>query len=338
MQPPKPPSYSKAARQVQAQRAKPERQRLFRPLSHAGFALAVALCTLSLATVSHAQGKLTIAIQPTVASDEMLSKAKPLQQFLEKSLGGRTKVEIYVPTSDAAVVESLRFGHAQVAFMSAWPAQLAVRLGGAEVALAEVREVIHGKKKVDAPYYFSYWVVNPDSSHKELSSLKGKSACFPSPISTSGFVAPVGRMVELNLLPPSENKEADPKSFFKEVLFGGGYGQCWQALKQGQVDTTVIAGDVPEKLYHEVLGGTRTIEEQGPIPSHAVVLSRELKEPLRSRAVQSINQLSAPEHRELMRTFISSIFVGFKPTNAKEHLEGLNKYLKLANLKFTERL
>ncbi|MGH7816555.1 MAG: hypothetical protein ACREOR_04125, partial [Candidatus Binatia bacterium] len=98
------------------------------------------------------------------------------------------------------------------------------------------------------------------------------------------------------------------------------------------------AGDVPEKLYNEVLAATRIIEEQGPIPSHAVVLSKELKEPLRSRAVQSIAKLGAPEHRELMRSFISSIFVGFKPTTANEHLASLVKYLKLANLKFTERL
>jgi phosphonate transport system substrate-binding protein len=285
-----------------------------------------------------AQGKLAIAIQPTVASDEMLSKAKPLQNFLEQSLGGRTKVELYVPTSFAAVVESLRFGHAQVAFMSAWPAQLAVWLGGAEVALAEIRQVLHGKEKVEAPYYYSYWVVAPDSPHKDLQSLKGKSVCFPSPISTSGFVAPMGRMVELNLVSAADGKEADPKAFFKDVLFGGGYGQCWQALKQGQVDATVIAGDVPEKLYNEILAGTRIIETQGPIPSHAVVLSKELKEPLRSRAVQAITKLGAPEHRDLMRTFISSIFVGFKPTNANEHLGSLQKYLKLANLKFTERL
>ena len=285
-----------------------------------------------------AQNKLIIAIQPTVASDEMLNKAKPLQQFLEKGLGGRTKVEIYVPSSYAAVVESLRFGHAHLAFMSAWPAQLAVRLGGAEVALAEVRQVLHGKEKVDAPYYYSYWVVSTDSPHKDLQSLKGKSACFPSPISTSGFVAPIGRMVEMTLLQPGEGKEADPKAYFKEVLFGGGYGQCWQALKQGQVDTTVIAGDVPEKLYNEVLGGTRIVEQQGPIPSHAVVLSKELKDPLRSRALQTITKLGAPEHRELMRAFISSIFVGFKPTNASEHLGSLQRYLKLANLKFTERL
>jgi phosphonate transport system substrate-binding protein len=299
--------------------------------------VAIALSTIT-TEQALAQSKVVIAIQPTVASDEMLTKAKPLQAFLEKSLGGRTKVEVYVPTSYAAVVESLRFGHAQVAFMSAWPAQLAVRLGGAEVALAEVRQVLHGKEKVEAPYYYSYWVVPSDSPHKDLPSLKGKSACFPSPISTSGFVAPMGRMVELNLVPAADGKEADPKAFFKDVLFGGGYGQCWQALKQGQVDTTVIAGDVPEKLYNEVLGATRTIENQGPIPSHAVVLSKELKDPLRSRVIQSIGKLSAPEQRDLMKTFISSLFVGFKPTNANEHLGSLQKYLKLANLKFTERL
>lgn len=285
-----------------------------------------------------AQEKLVIAIQPTLASDEMLNKSKPLQKFLEQSLGGKTKVDIYVPTSFAAVVESLRFGHAHVAFMSAWPAQLAAQLGGAEIALAEVRQVLHGKDKVEAPYYFSYWVVPSNSPHQNLQSLKGKTACFPSPISTSGYVAPMGRLAELNLLQTPDGKEGDPKAFFKEVIFGGGYAQCWQALKQGQVDVTIIAGDVPEKLYNEVLSSTRVLEQQGPIPSHAVVLSKELKDPLRTEVVQAIMKLSHPEHRDMMRSFISSLFVGFKPTTTAEHLGPLTRYLKLARLKYTERL
>jgi hypothetical protein len=49
-------------------------------------------------------------------------------------------------------------------------------------------------------------------------------------------------------------------------------------------------------------------------------------------------KLSAPEHRDLLRSFISSIFVGFKPTTAAEHLGSLQRYLKLAGLKYTERL
>jgi hypothetical protein len=55
--------------------------------------LALALAAL-VPTLSFAQNKLVVAIQPTVASDEMLNKAKPLQQFMEKELGGRTKVEL----------------------------------------------------------------------------------------------------------------------------------------------------------------------------------------------------------------------------------------------------
>jgi len=285
-----------------------------------------------------AQERVMIAIQPTLSSDEMLNKSKPLQSFLQQNLGPKTRVEIYVPTSFAAVVESLRFGHAHVAFMSAWPAQLAAQLGGADVALAEIRQVLHGKEKVEAPYYFSYWVVPVNSPHQNLQSLKGKTACFPSPISTSGYVAPMGRLAELNLLQTPEGKEGDPKTFFKDVIFGGGYAQCWQAVKQGQADVTIIAGDVPEKLYNEVLAGTRVIEQQGPIPSHAVVLSKELKDPLRARVVQAITKLSQPEHRDMMRSFISSLFVGFKPTTTAEHLGPLMHYLKLARLKYTERL
>jgi phosphonate transport system substrate-binding protein len=285
-----------------------------------------------------AQDKLVVAIQPTLSSDEMLSKAKPLEKFISDGLGGKTQVQIYVPSSYAAVVESLRFGHAHVAFMSAWPAQLAVQLGGADVALAEVRRVIHGEKTVDATSYYSYWVVRPNSPHKNIESLRGKSVCFPSPISTSGYVAPMGRLMELNLLKSAKGAEADPKTFFKDVLFGGGYAQCYQALKQGQIEATIIAGDVPEKLYKEVLADTRVIEQQGPIPSHAVVLSKELKEPLRQKTIETISKLGAPEHQSLMRSFISSIFVGFKPTTAAEHLGSLNNYLKLVGLKYTERL
>ncbi len=64
-------------------------KRYFR--QHLVVALALAALVPSL---SFAQNKLVVAIQPTVASDEMLNKAKPLQQFMEKEPGGRTKVEV----------------------------------------------------------------------------------------------------------------------------------------------------------------------------------------------------------------------------------------------------
>lgn len=281
--------------------------------------------------------KLVIAFQPTLAATEMLEKAKPVEQFLEQKLGD-VDVEIYVPMSQAGVIEALRFGQAHVAFMGAWPAHLAVDLAGAELALAEVREVIIDDKKIEAAYYFSYWVVPKASPHQSLSEMKGKKACFPSPISTSGYVAPMGRLVELGLATKPEKSEVDPKQFFSDVVFGGGYQQCWEAMKANQVDVTIIAGDVSEKLYNEVLAGTRTLDKQGPIPSHSVVVSKELKEPLRARAIDAIAGLGEPSQRTLMRQFISSIFVGFQKSDAQTHLGTLKTYLTKSGLAFTERI
>ncbi len=276
--------------------------------------------------------ELIIAVQPTQAGAEVVEKVRPIEQFLEARLKG-VDVKVFVPTSYTGVVEALRFGQAHLAFMSAWPTILAVREAKAELVLAEVRRVLHGDQEVEAPYYFSYWVVPKDSPYRSLSELRGKRACFPSPISTSGYVAPMARLVELGLL--SAGQEVDPRAFFIDYVFGGGYQQCWEALRAGQVDVTVIAGDVSKKLYEEVLANTRILESQGPVPTHGVVASKELKEPLRSQVIEAIIALGE-EEPELMRQFISALFVRFQPTNFQEHMGQLARYLDVTGLPFVE--
>lgn len=301
------------------------------------FMLAIILCFQTVWSETVRPGRLVLAVQPTLTTSDILEKAKPLEKALERKLGGEVDVEIYAPMSYAAVVEALRFGHVDAALMGAWPAGLAVRLAEADLPLAEVREVIHGDKKVKANYYFSYWVVMKKSPYQTLEQLKGKNVCFASPVSTSGYVAPLGKLVEMGIVPKAEGKEADPRNFFANVLFGGGYQQCWTALKSGQVDASVIAGDVPEKLYREVLAETRVIGEQGPIPSHALVVSKKLDSSLRARLINALKELGEDDP-DLMRNFISGIFVGFQDSNAKEHLEGLSRYLNLSGLQYVEKM
>ncbi len=301
--------------------------------------LALALGWLVVLAVGCAGGgrqELVIAVQPTQAGAEVMEKARPLERFLEERIPG-VDIKIYVPTSYAGVVEALRFGQAQVAFMSAWPTLLAAREAGADLALAEVRRVMQGERQVEAPYYYSYWIVLQDSPYTSLVQLRGKRACFPSPISTSGYVGPMGRLVELGLLPqPPAGQEVDPGQFFGQVVFGGGYQQCWQALKAGQVDVTVMAGDVAQKLYEEALAASRILESQGPMPSHGVVVSKDLQEPLRSRVIRALEALGE-ERPELMREFISALFVRFQRTTLQEHLGQLSHYLEVTGLQFKER-
>jgi len=303
----------------------------------ARWALLVAVLVAALAAACGGGGRreLVIAVQPTQAGAEMMEKARPLERFLEERLSG-VDVKIYVPTSYAGVVEALRFGQAHVAFMSAWPTLLAARQAGADLVLAEVRRVQHEGRQVEAPYYFSHWIVLKDSPYTSLEELRGKRACFPSPISTSGYVGPVAKLVELGLIPqPPPGEEADPKAFFGEVVFGGGYQQCWQALKAGQVDVTVMAGDVAQELYEEALAGSRVLESQGPMPTHGVVVSKGLREPLRGQVIEALLALGE-ERPDLMRGFISANFVRFRRTTLQEHLGQLSRYLELTGFQFQE--
>src|SRR5687767_971167 len=286
---------------------------------------------------SPAPSKIVIAVQPTATPDQLSANAKDLATFLSQKMG--REVELVFPTTYAGVVESLRFGHAQAAFMSAWPARLAWKLADGDVALAEVREVVIGQEKKEETFYFSYWVVPKNSTITKLEDLRGKRAVFPSQLSTSGYVAPLARLVELGLVAkPPAGREADPKTFFGQVAFAGGYQQGWEALKAGQADVAIIAGDVAEKLYREVLDGTKVIEQQGPVPSHSVVFAKQLDAQTKQQLKDALLELGKPEHRDLMRKFISGIFVGFKATTAEQHLAALAKYLDTTQLAFVEPL
>lgn len=301
-----------------------------------GYGIFVAANVNSVQTIPTKQA-VTVAIQPTAQASDIESQAKDLEQFLEQRTG--YDIQIYVPTSYAGVVEALRFGKADMAFMSAWPSYLAVQKAGATLELAEVREVIIGDTLTSETYYYSYWVVLKDSPYNTLEDLKGKSVAFPSPLSTSGYVMPMKTLVETGLITVEPGKEIDPKTYFSDVVFAGGYGQAWEALKNKRVDVSIIAGDVNEKLYREVIGGTKVIYEQGPIPSHGVVFSKDMDPSAKDKVKAALVELGKDENsKQIMRKLISAIFVGFKETSADKHLVNLQDALNLTGLKYTERV
>jgi phosphonate transport system substrate-binding protein len=307
--------------------------RRYAPLAAA--ALFAAVLAGALAACGGGSGTLVIAVQPTSTAAELTADAGEIEAFLEDQLG--VDVELQFPTTYAAVIEALRFGHADAAFMGAWPAALAVQEADAEIVLAEIREVIIDGELTEAPYYYSYWVVPLDSTYTSLEELRGRAAAFPSQLSTSGYVAPVARLVELGLIDrPASGRQADPADFFGDVFLAGGYAQAWEALRSGQVDVSVIAGDVPEELFREVLANTRVLEQQGPVPSHAVLFSNDLQGDLRAKLTNALLALGSDENRELMRKFISGIFVRFRETTSQEHLAALDDYLAATGLVFTE--
>lgn len=297
--------------------------------------LLVAGCLGPLGGDGDGRKKIVLAIQPTDNPSKIQDKAAELERFLEERTG--FDIEVLTPLSNNGVIEALRFQHADMAMLSAWPSYLANKIAGAEIVLAENREVQVGPAKQVQPYYFSYYVVPTGSGIQSLSDLQGKRVAFPSSTSTSGYVFPIAKLVNEGLLSKPAGAEADPKSFFGTVVFSGGYAQNWEALKRNQVDATVIAGDVNAKLYYEVLNGTRIVGTQGPIPSHGVVAAKHLPTEERAKLVAAFLELKG-EHKELMRSLVSAIFVEYVETTTANHTAALQAALETTGMKFQERL
>lgn len=301
-----------------------------------GYGITVATAQPTTESVNEKE-TVTVAILPTANAADIQSQATDLSNFLEKETG--YNINIYVPTSYAGVVEALRFGQADVAFVSAWPAYLAVEKAGATLELAEVRQVVIGENLTEETYYYSYWVTKPDAPYNNLEDLKGARVAFSSPLSTSGYVMPMNKLVEEGLVTVPEGGAVDPKTYFSEVLFAGGYGQAWEALKNDQVDVSIIAGDVSESLYREVLANTKVIDEQGPIPSHGVVFSKDIDPEVKQNVKAAMLKLGQDDaSRQIMKKLISAIFVGLRETTAEQHLTALKPALQTTGLSFTESL
>jgi len=80
--------------------------------------------------------ELTIGFIPTEKAEELTPNAEKLEKYLENKLG--TDVNIVVPTNYESIIEGLRFGHIDAAFMDTGPGWIANQRSGAEVVLSEV--------------------------------------------------------------------------------------------------------------------------------------------------------------------------------------------------------
>ena len=69
--------------------------------------------------------ELTIGFIPSEKADELSPKAETLAKFLESEFNGKVDVKIVVPTNYEIIIEGLKFGHIDAAFMDTGPGWIA---------------------------------------------------------------------------------------------------------------------------------------------------------------------------------------------------------------------
>ena len=180
--------------------------------------------------------ELTIGFIPSEKADELSPKAESLARFLESEFNGQVDVKIVVPTNYEIIIEGLKFGHIDAAFMDTGPGWIAHDRANSEVVMAEV-------KKGKVGYYATVWQ-RADSNYSSIDDAIGNKVAFTSITGSSGFIRPVGTLVDHGLITVEGDdivalKKALDDSFEYHV-FGGGYKAALELLLNGSVEMALV--------------------------------------------------------------------------------------------------
>jgi phosphonate transport system substrate-binding protein len=235
--------------------------------------------------------KVVFVFQKQKNPQDVKASADKVASFLQEKTG--VEVEVLVPSNYGASVQAVVSNKAQIAYVSALPYLLARAEAPVKMIVAEERD---GRTDYD-----SIFVVSKDSPIKSLEDLKGKRMVFTSPTSTSGYVFPYARLIQEGLLTPGQ----DPKEFFSNISFGGGYDRALLAVANGQADVCAVSDYTMEGqkadvyLKREDRDKLRVLAETPGVPTHGIMIRSDLPQAFQDKMQNALLELSST-HPELL--------------------------------------
>lgn len=147
----------------------------------------------------------------------MATNGKFISDVIKEKTGIRIKP--YVATDYTALIEGMRGGQVQFAWLAPFGFVLAEKRAGAKILLKAVRN--------GHAYFYSCIFVNKKSPYKKIQDLKGKNISWVDPASTSGFLMPKAGLIEEGI---------NPDKFFGKQIFAGGHDTVLLGVMNGSVD------------------------------------------------------------------------------------------------------
>ena len=265
---------------------------------------------------------LTIGFIPAEKAGELTSKAEAFEVFLEKQLPG-VDVKIVVPTNYEAIIEGMRFGQIDAAFMDTGPAWVTHSRTGAEVVLAEV---VKGKVN----YQATVWTKADNDSIQSIEDTLGKRVAFTSITGSSGFVMPIGTMVTTGYITIEGDEIVDLQkaldNSFEAHTFAGGYKAAFELLLNDNVDVAFGSDIAPQKYLDPVdQKKLRVVTTLGPVPSHVFMVSADLSDSTKTALVDAMIQLNYEENNEILGNLYGA--EALLPTTTEMHIGDFGKFI-----------
>ena len=193
----------------------------------------------------------------------------PIGEYLEEVLG--IPVEITICSDYTAVVQAMKFGHAEMA-----------RFGPFNYVLAttqtEVEALVRGvKKSTGKDAYYSLIITHRRSDIESLEDLKGGTFAFVDPASTSGGLVPSTELIKAGF---------DLETDLAETFYAGSHGAAILAVKGRKVDAGAVADN---RLLDAIESGAIkeweivVIHRSPPICNSPIAVASELSEELKAK-------------------------------------------------------
>ena len=231
-------------------------------------------CTLAApALVTSARAQMPSAIRigliPSEDSRAMLAASDQLLKAVETNLG--IKVQGFVASDYNGVIEAMRSGHVEVAYLGPFSYVLGTTIAPIE-AFCTAETAKSGKT-----YYRSQIIALKSSGLNKLEDLRGKTFAFVDPSSTSGHLFPKAGLIKEGI---------DPDKFFGRTLFTGSHDANALAVANKRVDAATIADRIFDAAVAKNLVKREDIQvvwESGPIPESPTVWRKNLSPELKSK-------------------------------------------------------
>jgi len=230
---------------------------------------------LAMAATCENPEALTLAIIPTEESVAELQLYKPVTDRMEKLTG--KKIQFYMPTSYASVVEGLLSKFVDVAVLGPYSYVIAnSKDKSIEVFATYAKRPGHMQE--EGPGYRGVLISKRGSKFTSIDSLKGSTLGLTDPGSTSGNLMP--RVAFTKVI------GKDLEKFFGRVVYTGSHELSSVAVVEGKVDAAFVATHRFDNVVNKgeaSLDGVNILWKSDPIPQDPFVYRNKLCENIKAK-------------------------------------------------------
>lgn len=241
-----------------------------------------------------ANDKLTIGLIPSEDSQAMIEASKQVLSRLENTLG--MPVVPYVATDYNGIIEALRSGKLDVAYLGPFSYVLATSVADVEAFAVAVT------KKTGQSAYRSVIVARKDSGIRDLADLKGHTFAFVDPSSASGHLFPKAGL---------EQAGFHPDSLFSRVIFSGSHDASLLAVENNKVDAAAVADRIFSSAVSKQLikqDDFQVVWSSRPIPESPMVWRKNLDPALKLKVAEALASIKDVPWGD------QGVLDGFQPT------------------------